>query len=214
MFDYLRAIDAFERRPPGPSDLSYYVESLLRVDPDSDDDGSVSSGPTVVPDLPPRPRPRRREFMLASYIDWDDVHVHDDPAALERPPLLLQDSHSRAQWQIVTDSGGSGDNSSGDGISANSGDHGHDNSSVDGSSDGISANSGDHGHDNSSVDGSSDGNSANSGDHGHDNSSVDGSSDGSSANSSDDGSSDGSSDDSSGDSSSGSSVIGPHPQAQ
>ena len=198
MFDYLRAIDAFERRPPGPSDLSYYVESLLRVDPDSDDDGSVSSGPTVVPDLPPRPRPRRREFMLASFIDWDDVHVHDDPAALERPPLLLQDSHSRAQWQIVTDSGGSGDNSSGDGISANSGDHGHDNSSVDGSS----------------VDGSSDGNSANSGDHGHDNSSVDGSSDGSSANSSDDGSSDGSSDDSSGDSSSGSSVIGPHPQAQ
>ena len=198
MFDYLRAIDAFERRPPGPSDLSYYVESLLRVDPDSDDDGSVSSGPTVVPDLPPRPRPRRREFMLASFIDWDDVHVHDDPAALERPPLLLQDSHSRAQWQIVTDSGGSGDNSSGDGISANSGDHGHDNSSVDGSSDGISANSGDHGHDNSSVDGSS----------------VDGSSDGSSANSSDDGSSDGSSDDSSGDSSSGSSVIGPHPQAQ
>ena len=207
MFDYLRAIDAFERRPPGPSDLSYYVESLLRVDPDSDDDGSVSSGPTVVPDLPPRPRPRRREFMLASFIDWDDVHVHDDPAALERPPLLLQDSHSRAQWQIVTDSGGSGDNSSGDGISANSGDHGHDNSSVDGSSDGSSANSSD------------DGSSANSGDHGHDNSSVDGSSvdgssDGSSANSSDDGSSDGSSDDSSGDSSSGSSVIGPHPQAQ
>ena len=152
MFDYLRAIDAFERRPPGPSDLSYYVESLLRVDPDSDDDGSVSSGPTVVPDLPPRPRPRRREFMLASFIDWDDVHVHDDPAALERPPLLLQDSHSRAQWQIVTDSGGSGDNSSGDGISANSGDHGHDNSSVDGSSDGSSANSSDDG----SSDGSSD----------------------------------------------------------
>ena len=76
--------------------------------------------------------------MLASFIDWDDVHVHDDPAALERPPLLLQDSHSRAQWQIVTDSGGSGDNSSGDGISANSGDHGHDNSSDDGSSDGSS----------------------------------------------------------------------------
>ena len=164
MFDYLRAIDAFERRPPGPSDLSYYVESLLRVDPDSDDDGSVSSGPTVVPDLPPRPRPRRREFMLASYIDWDDVHVHDDPAALERPPLLLQDSHSRAQWQIVTDSGGSGDNSSGDGISANSGDHGHDNSSVDGSS----------------VDGSSDGSSANSSDDG----SSDGSSDDSSGDSS------------------------------